>query len=153
MATITISAAYHQKGLPARTWELGDDGTWLEVAPRPDANSNHYLHLSSPAPEAPTEAQRATIARWYFGAGDGPGGDGRRWSGHGPGAPLIAWAFADIPQPEIERRYGPRRPYYYTVAIRDPLGDAAEIARIGIEEAALESACEAGLISGAAPAD
>jgi len=146
MAKIGISAK-------ARTWELADDGTWLERRPDPDANANHYLHFDAPPSTAPTEAQRATVARWYFGAGDSPGGNGRRWSGHGPGAPLIAWAFADIPQAEIERRYGPGGPYFYTVAIRDPLGDAAEIARLGSEEAALELACEAGLISGAAPAD
>lgn len=99
------------------------------------------------AAKQPTSAQLATLARWYLGL-DVPFGLG------GLGHPVCAWAFRGYTANDLSQQFGDGSPVYLTAPTPGDVDRLQEDAdRIAKQEAALEWACEEGLLPGAFPAD
>lgn len=77
---------------------LKEDGTWHHVNTEYGRSLSYYLHFDLDPDDEPTEAQRETIAEWFF-TREGP-------YGMSMSAPLMTWAFAGISQAQLARSYG-----------------------------------------------
>ncbi len=84
---------------------LRSDGSWQHWVTRFKDEGASYLLIEQPSSKPATEAQRRTVARWWFELDPRP-------FGMPLGATVCQWAFDGMSPDEISRRYGNGSPVF-----------------------------------------